>query len=280
MQKLRARAHRCVAFFRTGTKLKFHGVCLWNQLLPSNLLKTDFPLKSTIVRCLCKPQYNMWKYEMIQYIFVRSSTRVVHILIRWNFQYVKRISAISMWVDFSQSQDWLLYLLKWFKSISRWICSAESAQVQFCGLFKFFYFTYFFFPEEDNFPLSGKLCDVSNFQLRLHQREFKMVVPPSKVLNFFQRKEISQKLETFFHFVSSSHRPFINSHWKKKDFEWVRRQGGLLKPKVNRSSTGFAGESFKITMGQNMQKSSKCHQRQQSFKLSSMGLWFWLEERR
>ena len=216
MQKLRARAHRCFPFFRTGTKLKFHGVCLWNQLLPSNLLKTDFPLKSTIVRCLCKPQYNMWKYEMIQYIFVRSSIRVVHILIRWNVQYVKRISAISMWVDFSQSQDWLLYLLKWFKSISRWICSAESAQVQFCGFFKFFNFTYFFFPEEDNFPLSGKLCDVSNFQLRLHQREFKMVVPPSKVLNFFQRKEISQKLETFFHFVSSSHRPFINSHWKKR----------------------------------------------------------------
>ena len=187
-----------------------------------------------------------------------------------NVQYVKRISAISMWVDFSQSQDWLLYLLKWFKSISRWICSAESAQVQFCGFFKFFNFTYFFFPEEDNFPLSGKLCDVSNFQLRLHQREFKMVVPPSKVLNFFQRKEISQKLETFFHFVSSSHRPFKNSHFFF--FEWVRRQGGLLKPKVNRSSTGFAGESFKITMGQNMQKSSKCHQRQQSFKLSSMGL--------
>ena len=142
--------------------------------------------------------------------------KIVHILIRCNVQYVKRISAISMWVDFSQSQDWLLYLLKWFKSISRWICSAESAQVQFCGLFKFFNFTYFFFPEEDNFPLSGKLCDVSNFQLRLHQREFKMVVPPSKVLNFFQRKEISQKLETFFHFVSSSHRPFINSHWKKR----------------------------------------------------------------
>ena len=64
-------------------------------------------------------------------------------------------------------------------------------------------------------PFSGKLCDVSNFQLRLHQREFKMVVPPSKVSNFFQRKEISQKLEAFFHSVSSYHRPIIKFPLKK-----------------------------------------------------------------
>ena len=153
-------------------------------------------------------------------------------------------------------------------------------RLNFVGSSHFFNFTYFFFPEEDNFPLSGKLCDVSNFQLRLHQREFKMVVPPSKVSNFFQRKEISQKLEAFFHSVSSYHRPIIKFPLKKNDFEWVRRQGGLRKPKVNRSSTGFIGESFKITMGQNMQKSSKCHPRQQSFELSSMELWFWLEEER
>ena len=88
-------------------------------------------------------------------------------------------------------------------------------RLNFVGSSHFFNFTYFFFPEEDNFPLSGKLCDVSNFQLRLHQREFKMVVPPSKVSNFFQRKEISQKLEAFFHSVSSYHRPIIKFPLKK-----------------------------------------------------------------
>ena len=213
-------------------------------------------------------------------------------MIQCNVQYVKKISKIS-WCE----------LISLNHKIDCCICSSGSRafpagfvqqnlpRLNFVGSSHFFNFTYFFFPEEDNFPLSGKLCDVSNFQLRLHQREFKMVVPPSKVSNFFQRKEISQKLEAFFHSVSSSHRPFI--FWKyleylkclkfplkKGDFEWVRRQGGLLKPKVNRSSTGFPGESFKITMGQNMQKSSKCHPRQQSFKLSSMELWFWLEEER
>ena len=73
-----------------------------------------------------------------------------------------------------------------------------------------------FFQRRIISPFSGKLCDVSNFQLRLHQREFKMVVPPSKVSNFFQRKEISQKLEAFFHSVSSSHRPFVKFPLKKK----------------------------------------------------------------
>ena len=136
--------------------------------------------------------------------------KIVHIMIQCNVQYVKKISKIS-WCE----------LISLNHKIDCCICSSGSRafpagfvqqnlpRLNFVGSSHFFNFTYFFFPEEDNFPLSGKLCDVSNFQLRLHQREFKMVVPPSKVSNFFQRKEISQKLEAFFHSVSSYHRPII-----------------------------------------------------------------------
>ena len=158
-----------------------HGINTW----PRNLLKTDFPLKLTIIRCLCKPQSNIWKYDMMQYIFVRSSTGVKDCAYYDTVQCSIRqenIENILMWVDFSQSQDWLLYLLKWFKSISRWICSAEFAQAQFCGLFTFFSISLIssfqrriispFLGNYVTFPIFNYVCIKENSKWLSHHQKF------------------------------------------------------------------------------------------------------------